>query len=238
MPATRRSSSPSWRRSRRSRPRSTASTRAGPTFSASRRTSRRRGPNFSPFARRRIGVSCPKYTREIQPPDPLRLVLDRAGRAPDRPVGAATRSLGPPRLPVAFSRERGGLRIAAPPFLRGRRGPSPRGGGGGGGGGRLRRAGKLRAAGFGLAQVRRVVETLRRLDPTRPDVTGARLLVAGRRVLWASSDSELVDLLQGGQLMLVFPVGEAVADVVRAVESLPKESDGGLVEAASVRRHG
>ena len=102
---------------------------------------------------------------------------------------------------------------------------------------RLRLAGKLRAAGFGLAAVRRVVETLRRLDPSRPGITGARLLVAGRRVLWASSDSEMVDLLQGGQLMLVFPVGEAVADVARAVESLAKESDGGLVEAASVRRH-
>jgi len=102
---------------------------------------------------------------------------------------------------------------------------------------RLRLAGRLRAAGFGLAEVRRVVEMLRRLDPTRPDITGARLLVAGQRVLWASSDSELVDLLQEGQLMLVFPVGEAVADVARAVESLAEESDGGLVEAASVRRH-
>ena len=103
---------------------------------------------------------------------------------------------------------------------------------------RLRLAGKLRAAGFGLAQVRRVVETLRRLDPARPGLVGARLIVSGGRVLWASSDSELVDLLHGGQLMLVFPVGEAVADVARAVESLSNESDGGLVEAASVRRHG
>lgn len=102
---------------------------------------------------------------------------------------------------------------------------------------RLRLAGRLRASGFGLAEVRRVVETLRRLDPARPGVTSARLLVTGRKVLWASSDSELVDLLQGGQLMLVFPLGEAVADVARAVESLAKESDGGLVEAASVRRH-
>lgn len=103
---------------------------------------------------------------------------------------------------------------------------------------RLRLAGKLRAAGFGLGQVRRVVETLRRLDPARPGISSARLLVAGRRVLWASSDSELVDLLHGGQLMLVFPVGEAVADVARAVESLARESAGGLVEAASVRRKG
>lgn len=103
---------------------------------------------------------------------------------------------------------------------------------------RLRLAGKLRAAGFGLGEVRRVVATLRRLDPARPGISSARLLVAGRRVLWASSDSELVDLLHEGQLMLVFPVGETVADVARAVESLARESEGGLVEAASVRRNG
>ncbi len=103
---------------------------------------------------------------------------------------------------------------------------------------RLRLAAKLRAAGFGLSEVRRVGEMLRRLDPARPDVASARLLVAGRHVLWASSDREMVDLLHGGQLMLVFPVGDAVADVARAVESLAKEGEGGLVEAASVRRHG
>jgi DNA-binding transcriptional MerR regulator len=103
---------------------------------------------------------------------------------------------------------------------------------------RLRVAGKLRAAGFGLAEVRRVVETLRRLDPARPGIASARLLVAGRKVLWAASDSEVVDLLHGGQLMLVFPVGEAVEDIARAVESLEREVGGGLAENASVRRHG
>lgn len=101
---------------------------------------------------------------------------------------------------------------------------------------RLRLASRLRAAGFGLSAVRRVVETLRRLDPTKPEVTSARLLVSGPRVLWAANDSELVDLLHGGQLMLVFPVGEAVAHVARAAESLAREPEGGLVGAVSARR--
>jgi DNA-binding transcriptional MerR regulator len=101
---------------------------------------------------------------------------------------------------------------------------------------RLRVAGRLRAAGFGLKEVRRVVETLRRLDPSKPDVAGTRLLVAPGHVLWARTDSELVDLLHGGQLMLVFPVGETVEDVARAAESLARETEGGLVGAASARR--
>jgi DNA-binding transcriptional MerR regulator len=102
---------------------------------------------------------------------------------------------------------------------------------------RLRLAGRLRASGFGLSEVRRVVDTLRRLDPAKPEISGARLLVSGDKVLWARTDSELVDLLHGGQLMLVFPVGEAVADVARAAESLAREGEGGLVGAAGARRH-
>jgi DNA-binding transcriptional MerR regulator len=101
---------------------------------------------------------------------------------------------------------------------------------------RFRVASRLRAAGFGLKEVRRVVETLRRLDPSSPDIAGARLLVAPGNVLWARTDSELVDLLHGGQLMLIFPVGEAVEDVARAAESLEREEAGGLVGAVSARR--
>lgn len=82
-----------------------------------------------------------------------------------------------------------------------------------------------------------MVETLRRIDPTKPDISGARLLVSDGRVLWARTDSELVDLLHGGQLMLVFPIGEAVADVARAVVSLAREREGGLAGAVAARRH-
>ena len=85
---------------------------------------------------------------------------------------------------------------------------------------KLRLAARLRAAGFGLPQVRRVVETLRRLDASQDGLASVRLLVADRRVVWARTDGELVDLLHGGQLMLVFPVGEDVADVARAAEAL------------------
>jgi DNA-binding transcriptional MerR regulator len=107
---------------------------------------------------------------------------------------------------------------------------------------KLRLAARLRAAGFGLPQVRRVVETLRRLDPGRDGLTSiatARLLVADRRVVWARTDSELVDLLHGGQLMLVFPVGDAVADVARAAEALRvagEDARGGLLGGARSRR--
>jgi DNA-binding transcriptional MerR regulator len=101
---------------------------------------------------------------------------------------------------------------------------------------KLRLASRLRAAGFGLPQVRRVVETLRRLDASMDGLASARLLVADRRVVWARSDSELVDLLHGGQLMLVFPVGEAVADVARAAEDLGRGAKRGLLGGERGRR--
>ena len=101
---------------------------------------------------------------------------------------------------------------------------------------KLRLAARLRAAGFGLPQVRRVVETLKRLDPEKGDLATARLLVADRRVVWARTDSELVDLLHGGQLMLVFPVGEAVADAARAAEHLGRAETRGLLGGVRGRR--
>jgi hypothetical protein len=48
--------------------------------------------------------------------------------------------------------------------------------------------------------------------------------VAGPRVLWARSDAELVDLLKEGQLVLVFSVGDAVAETLGAVARLTRES--------------
>ena len=102
--------------------------------------------------------------------------------------------------------------------------------------GKLRLASRLRAAGFGLPQVRRVVESLKRLDPAADGLATARLLVADRRVVWARTDSELVDLLHGGQLMLVFPVGEAVADVARAAEDLGRAETRGLLGGVRGRR--
>ncbi len=101
---------------------------------------------------------------------------------------------------------------------------------------KLRLAARLRAAGFGLPQVRRVVETLKRLDPAADGLSTARLRVADRRVVWARTDSELVDLLHGGQLMLVFPVGEAVADVARAAEDLGRGEERGLLGGVRSRR--
>jgi DNA-binding transcriptional MerR regulator len=104
---------------------------------------------------------------------------------------------------------------------------------------KLRLAARLRAAGFGLPQVRRVVETLRRLDASQDSLASVRLLVADRRVVWARTDGELVDLLHGGQLMLVFPVGEDVADVARAAEALRvagENARGGLLGGLRRRR--
>jgi len=88
---------------------------------------------------------------------------------------------------------------------------------------RLRVAAKLRAAGFGLDKIRQCVQTLRRLDPSREGMADVRLLVVGSRVVWARSDRELVDVLQEGQLMLVFPLGEEVRGVAAAVETLARE---------------
>jgi DNA-binding transcriptional MerR regulator len=88
---------------------------------------------------------------------------------------------------------------------------------------RLRVAGRLRAAGFGLAKIRQCVRTLQKLDPSKKGMADVRLLVVGSRVLWARSDRELVDILQEGQLMLVFPLGSEVRDMAAAVETLARE---------------
>lgn len=88
---------------------------------------------------------------------------------------------------------------------------------------RLRVAARLRAAGVGLARVRRCAEALERLGGDAGDLGGARLLVVGSRVLWARSDEEVVDLLREGQLVLVFSIGDAVAETAGAVARLSRE---------------
>jgi DNA-binding transcriptional MerR regulator len=100
---------------------------------------------------------------------------------------------------------------------------------------RLRVAARLRAAGFGLARIRRCVETLRRLDPSRDGMSDVRLVVAGRRVLWLRSDEELVDVLQGGQLMLVLPLGDEVRGMQAAVHRLSREQEKDALGAVAWR---
>jgi DNA-binding transcriptional MerR regulator len=90
---------------------------------------------------------------------------------------------------------------------------------------RLRVAAMLRAAGVGLARIRRCAEELSRLDPEQSDLGQARLLVAGNRVLWARSERELIDLLNDGQMVLVFPVGDAVEAAAGAVARLAREDE-------------
>lgn len=100
---------------------------------------------------------------------------------------------------------------------------------------RLRLAGRLRASGFGLNQIRQCVATLKRLDPSRAGIEDARLLIAGKRVIWVHDDDHLVDVLHGGQLMLVFPVGEAVRDMARAAAALSAEAPAGFFDALPAR---
>src|SRR6202162_3301403 len=53
---------------------------------------------------------------------------------------------------------------------------------------KLRAAARLRGSGVGLARIRRCVEALKRLDAgAGSDLSQARLLVLGERVLWARS---------------------------------------------------
>jgi DNA-binding transcriptional MerR regulator len=89
---------------------------------------------------------------------------------------------------------------------------------------RLKVAARLRAAGVGLARIRRCAEALARLDPDS-DLGEARLLVVGNRVLWARSDRELVDLLKEGQMVLVFSLNETVAEAAGAVAKLAREDE-------------
>jgi DNA-binding transcriptional MerR regulator len=102
---------------------------------------------------------------------------------------------------------------------------------------RLRLAGRLRASGIGLPQIRQCTATLKRLDPSRVGIEDARLLIAGGRVIWVQDDEQLVDILHEGQLMLVFPVGEAVRDMAKAAERLSVEAPVGLFDAPGVRAH-
>jgi DNA-binding transcriptional MerR regulator len=102
---------------------------------------------------------------------------------------------------------------------------------------RLRVAARLRAAGIGLAKIRRCSEALARLEPEGSgDLAEARLLVAGNRVLWARSDRELVDLLKEGQMVLVFPLGDAVEEVAGAVARLAREDENPDLPAAQSAR--
>jgi DNA-binding transcriptional MerR regulator len=88
---------------------------------------------------------------------------------------------------------------------------------------RLRVAARLRAAGVGLARLRRCEEALRRLGGEAGDLGGVRLLVADSSVLWARSDQEIVDLVKEGQLVLAFSLEDAVADTAGAVARLTRE---------------
>jgi DNA-binding transcriptional MerR regulator len=103
---------------------------------------------------------------------------------------------------------------------------------------RLRVAARLRAAGVGLARIRRCAEALSRLDETGAgDFAKTRLIVAGKRILWARSDREVVDLLKEGQLLLVFSLGGAVEELAGAVERLSREEDDFTALRAARRRN-
>ena len=104
---------------------------------------------------------------------------------------------------------------------------------------RLRVAARLRNAGHRPAEDPPLRGGAHRASsPKAPaDLAEARLLVAGNRVLWARSDRELVDLLKEGQMVLVFSLGEAVADAAGAVERLVREVESeDLPSAPSARR--
>lgn len=102
---------------------------------------------------------------------------------------------------------------------------------------RLRVAARLRASGVGLAKIRRCAESLKRLDEVgEGDLGRARLLIVGNRVLWARSDEEVVDLLKEGQLVLVFALGEAVAETAGAVARFSREAGQKLLPARSSER--
>jgi len=101
---------------------------------------------------------------------------------------------------------------------------------------RLRVAARLRAAGFGLRQIGECVRYLRALDPTRDGMADVRLVVMGSRIVWARSDHQLVDVLNEGQLMLVFPLGDEVRGMAAAVEQLAREPQPDLFEAPPEER--
>jgi DNA-binding transcriptional MerR regulator len=102
---------------------------------------------------------------------------------------------------------------------------------------KLRVAARLRASGLGLTRIRRCVEALKRLDSTgQADLGQARLIVIGDRVLWARSDREVVDLLKGGQLVLVFSVADAIEEAFGAIARRSRETEAAEEEPRLARR--
>jgi hypothetical protein len=55
-------------------------------------------------------------------------------------------------------------------------------------------------------------------------------------VLWARSERELIDLLNDGQMVLVFPVGDAVEATAGAVARLAREAESPLPAPRRSRR--
>jgi DNA-binding transcriptional MerR regulator len=101
---------------------------------------------------------------------------------------------------------------------------------------RLKVAARLRASGASLARLRRCAAALLRLDGVgSADLSRARLVVSRDRVLWVRSDREVIDLVREGQLLLVFAVGEVVAETAGAVRRLGRERPVAPVERASPR---
>jgi DNA-binding transcriptional MerR regulator len=90
---------------------------------------------------------------------------------------------------------------------------------------RLRVAGRLRRAGFDLGRVRLAVSTLQRIEPGAASVHASRLVIAGDKVYWVRSERELVDVLAGGQLMLVFPLGEELQRIAQAAADAARGED-------------
>lgn len=100
---------------------------------------------------------------------------------------------------------------------------------------------ELREANFSLQEVRRAVENLRSLTGERRPLVRLTLVAAGSDIVWMDrSDvptAAASALQQPGQRLMVFPVGELHAEILRQL-SAPEESalarDGGDDEDAPV----
>jgi DNA-binding transcriptional MerR regulator len=88
----------------------------------------------------------------------------------------------------------------------------------------LKVAARLRSSGVSLARLRRCAAALRRLDRAgEADLSRARLIVSADKLLWVRSDREIIDLVREGQLLLVFAVGDVVAEAAGAARRLGRE---------------
>jgi|GEM_PF-2095702 len=82
---------------------------------------------------------------------------------------------------------------------------------------------ELRQAGFSLQAVRRAIETVRKLSGHEHPLAHLTLVIVGKDIAWKESDeisqAMVSTLVQPGQRLMLFPIGEKHAHLMEQLEA-------------------